>query len=555
MDFAVSKPYGLGLYKKELDYLYVKKLEQKLFPELCKILNEYHSATYSERFWKIIIGHWFRLTIKILLNRFNTILQCLKTEEVYETTLYDSDYCSLVSKDLNSVLILSNNDKWNNILYGRIISLLDNINISIKKIEDKQNRYLYQGIECQSLVKKQTIKIKIFKLIEKIYNILSNIFVHQEDVFIINSYLPKKEEIKLQLAFGQWPQMWNTLSTKIDIQPDQKIRKTLTRKLINKSKDKLENIVRELIFELMPICYLEAHNDLNKIVNKLPWPKAPKLIFTSNSFYNDEIFKLWTAIKVESGSKYYVGQHGNNYCTKKNYFPRIEEETSDKFITWGWSNKFPKYVPAFILTTAGKKTLNYNPNGGLLLIETIQSNKIVTWDTTAEQDDYFNDQKKFVSYLYQLPKKKLIIRLSIHYKNRKYYEDIRWRDFNKKIILNDGKISLKKLITKSRLVVHSYDSTGILETLSQNIPTLAFWQNDLDHLRDEVKPLYNLLIDAGIFHLSAQSAADKVNEIWHDIDNWWRQDDIQFARVEFCKFLAKNTKDPIKKMVSILSAK
>ena len=44
-------------------------------------------------------------------------------------------------------------------------------------------------------------------------------------------------------------------------------------------------------------------------------------------------FKLWTATKVVSGSKYYVGQHGNNYYTRKNKFPRIEEKTADRFIT------------------------------------------------------------------------------------------------------------------------------------------------------------------------------------------------------------------------------
>ena len=43
----------------------------------------------------------------------------------------------------------------------------------------------------------------------------------------------------------------------------------------------------------------------------------PEFIFTSNNFHTDEIFKLWSAIKVERGTKYYIGQHGNNYFIKK----------------------------------------------------------------------------------------------------------------------------------------------------------------------------------------------------------------------------------------------
>ena len=104
------------------------------------------------------------------------------------------------------------------------------------------------------------------------------------------------------------------------------------------------------------------------------------------------------------------------------------------------------------------------------------------------------------------------------------------------------------------MVVHSYDSSGILETLSNNIPTLAFWQNDLEHLREKVKPQYQSLIDAGILHLSSKSAANKINEIWNDVDNWWKQNLVQQARKSFCNSFAKDCIDPVKSMISILSS-
>ena len=121
--------------------------------------------------------------------------------------------------------------------------------------------------------------------------------------------------------------------------------------------------------------------------------------------------------------------------------------------------------------------------------------------------------------------------------------------------IDNGKIAIRNLIADSRLVVHSYDSTGILETLSQNIPTLAFWQNGLDHLREEVRPDYQKLIDAGIIHLSARSVADKVNEIWNDVDHWWLNEDLQDARNQFCNIYAKTCKNPIKTMVSFFLEK
>ena len=35
-----------------------------------------------------------------------------------------------------------------------------------------------------------------------------------------------------------------------------------------------------------------------------------------------------------------------------------------------------------------------------------------------------------------------------------------------------------------------------------------------------------MLIDAGIIHLSSKSVADKVNEIWDDVNDWWSKESI-----------------------------
>jgi len=59
MDAIVAKPYVLGVAKKDTDDFMVKALEQKLFPKLYKLLNYYFCTSYSERFWKIILGPCF----------------------------------------------------------------------------------------------------------------------------------------------------------------------------------------------------------------------------------------------------------------------------------------------------------------------------------------------------------------------------------------------------------------------------------------------------------------------------------------------------------------
>ena len=93
-----------------------------------------------------------------------------------------------------------------------------------------------------------------------------------------------------------------------------------------------------------------------------------------------------------------------------------------------------------------------------------------------------------------------------------------------------------------------------METLSQNIPTLAFWQNGFDHLRDSAKPYYQLLVDTGIVHLTPESVATKVNEIWDDVESWWAQSAVQDARRTFCDRYARAEKKPVWAMKRLLTA-
>ena len=232
--------------------------------------------------------------------------------------------------------------------------------------------------------------------------------------------------------------------------------------------------------------------------------------------------------------------------------PSVEEVTADKFLTWGWTDARLKSIPAFVFKTAGKQEQRYNPTGGLLLIEVCLNHRITTWDSHAEFCNYFKQQQDFICQLDHNIRQQLTIRLHSEFKYHNWAEEHRWREFSSDLKIDEGNLHISNLIAKNRLILHSYDSTGILETLSQNIPTIAFWQNGLDHLRDSVKPSYQLLIDAGIVHLSSDSAAQKINEIWNNVDLWWDSHIIQDAREKFCNNFAVVSNTPAIDLKNIL---
>lgn len=549
MDAVVAAPYGLGVAKKDADYAEARALEDKLFPVFFELINQHHGTQYGERFWRIILGHWFRRIVDVLLNRVATLEECLKIHEISGTTSYAGNHYTLATLDSYAAIWAFNDDRWNNALTIRILSLIDNVNFPIELVEEKSEVDVLLGFKFKALVEKQSFKRKILKWSYQGISKINRSLVSDKDAFIINSYLPVKEAIKLELALGQWPQMWGSSRFEIVEKPDRLLRKELTKKFSSKSESNLERISRALLFELLPVCYLEGFVGLNKIVTQQPWPKSPKFIFTSNNFDTDEVFKLWTAIKVETGTPYYTGQHGNNYGTYRYMFPSIEETTAERFLTWGWVDGLPQHTPAFVFKTSGRKAAQYNPQGALLLIEDMFYHRLETWDRCAERCNYFSDQVKFTRILLEDPFSKLIVRLHSSFKYNNPYEMEMWREVNPAIKIDTGKSSIRNLIANSRLVIHSFDSTGILETLSSNIPTLAFWQNGFDHLRESAKPYYQLLVDAGIVHLTVEEVAQKVNEVWDDIDAWWWNAKVQDARKKFCDRYAKQSKNPVQDLI------
>jgi putative transferase (TIGR04331 family) len=65
--------------------------------------------------------------------------------------------------------------------------------------------------------------------------------------------------------------------------------------------------------------------------------------------------------------------------------------------------------------------------------------------------------------------------------------------------------------------------------------------------------MYQLLVSAGIVHLSPVSAAGHVNRYWTDIDLWWKNDQTQLARREFTAVYARVSNRPGKDLVKLLT--
>ena len=554
MDAVVAAPpYGIEPVIRDRDHARARAYEELLLPHLCAVLNRHHATDHEERYWRILLGHWFRRYVEVILNRHQTLESCLRDYRPAAMKVFADDEYSLAPQDSYAAIHAFNDAHWNARLYARLLGYIEVGALAVEVLPAAPQRE-FEGLTVE--VPRSLPKRMLARVVRHARAAASHLS-QAGDALIVNSYLPRLEEIRLQLALGQIPQQ---LAGRTDNLPASVIDHSLRRRMVDEfvtpkldgQSSGLTRALGAMLFDLLPACYLEGYAALTAAADTLPWPQAPRFIFTSNNFDTDELFKAWAAAKAATGVPYIVGQHGNNYGTSRYMNPSVEESTADRFITWGWDDGLPQHVPGFIFKTGKSAHQPCNPQGGLLLIELHAGQMLTTWDAVAEFAEYFNEQLAFAEMLSPKVRRQLTVRLHHEYRKLGWDEVERWQAFDPSIRLETGEQRLVELIAASRLVVHSYDSTGILETLAQNIPTLAFWQNDFAHLRDSAKPYYQGLVEAGIVHLNPRSAAAHIDAIWADVVAWWASPAVQAARLNFCARYARVSTDSAHELKQIL---
>jgi putative transferase (TIGR04331 family) len=555
MDAVIAEPVGAESLDRHSLHLVARKIEFKLFPRVVAILNSYHGVDHNERYWKIIMGHWFRETVQLLLNRIITLERCVNQYQISSITLYSPSNVNLAAKDYSDIWKLSMDNYWNAEIFERILEFSKGKNILIERVpHDSNNNYTVVESDFKVDEEPRLLKLKkeFRRLVDRSARKLATVLAKETDAFVINSYLPPDKELLLSVALGQFPQRRTGLQYEVKERADLNIRTILGQRMEHASDSNLESMIASLLFDLIPVSTLEGYQNLVTESKLTGWPEKPKFIFTSNNFIADEIFKVWTAEKVNKGTPYIVGQHGNRYGTHKLNELTVEEITSDRFLTWGWKRGLSQHTPAFIFKNVNNPQQRRSQKAGLLLLEDNPTARFEVWEQADDLAKHMEEQFRFASNLARDARNDLVIRLHPSYQIMQGEADIRWKNFDQKIKIDPGRTPIRELWFNNKLIVHGYDSTGILETLEANRPTLAFWQNGLNHLVGEAIPYYEVLINAGIVHLTPESAANKVNEIWEDVENWWLSIEVQNARTVFCNKYARTSKKPIRELKKLL---
>ena len=546
----------LDLQARDNQTLLVRELETKVLTVLSPTFNTLHSLDLSYHQWSIIIGPWLRQFLTTSYHRFMLIKNALETAHVTSFTTYLTSPISVTPIDTLQSAWMATDPVWSNNIDGLVLEVLSHHPTRYSVQRQVQPAPHSPRVVIDHSTSSAIRRSKLRQAIRGVLGQVMRLGMRSGDTVLIQTYLSRLALLQSFVYLHQFPVIPELLQlpqdAPISLGLDTDSRTLVVNALTDLGDEPFERFLSTIIPLQLPTNLIEDFKFIYAQVKLWPLPTKPKRVITANAFTYDDFFKVWLSQKISTGSEYVVLQHGNNYGTHRWFNPGVEELTADRFITWGWEDGHDKNVAGFIVKPTYKARQKRNPKV-LLLSEYPSVFRRTIWDEDAEFRSYFTQQIEFVSSLNELPRGALVIRLHAESMRLDFGETELWRALDPQLRINEGSSPILELWANSRLVVHSYDSTGLLECLAANIPCIAFWQNGLQHTKDDCKTMYQLLVSAGIVHLSPESAAAHVNRHWDDTDAWWRSERTQEARREFAAVYARVSRNPGKDLVKLIN--
>lgn len=532
--------------KFKRDYAAINAAYEASLRALVDALNTFHGTSHGERYWRILLGPWLYVFVSILFDRWEMVEAAATAIDAPESALLSDPEDEMIPRDLRG--LNPDDRRWNHFIYACAIRSHGGF-----RIRELPGNSL--GVVPDSATVRPPRGVR--EVVRSLARWFLNTLVRPSEAFFIASYMPRNLLVALQLRLGQFPKFWRSPHVP-QVAPDLATRRRLAELMPIGDREGFAAFLWQMIPRQVPTIYLEGRTALLAVVSELRWPRRPSVIFTANAYQFDEVFQTWAASQTERGIPLVIGQHGGFFGVGEIVAGEEHQVAiADRFLTWGWTDQRPSIYPFSMITTLGKGEVESNHQGNLLLV-TVPIRRVGfkcnSWPMGPQQSDAFlANQLCFASCLNASVRSSTVLRIhsSAEAKVGTGFVDA-WNKTHPEVEIDPSTTPIEGRIRAARLFVYTYNSTGYLETLARNIPTVVFWNPEHWELRETARPWFLLLEEAGIYYPDPASAAAHVNNIWDDVETWWHSDRVQAARKAFCEVYAKSSPRPVRDFVRAL---
>lgn len=514
--------------KYNKDYVYLSGLYEKLLAQWAKALNNLHNTERDLRYWRIIIGPWLRFFVDSVFDRFEQIRSVKIGGNIPVSTIYCYHIKDWIPYDFAEFYDRLTSDGWNEVLFSECLKSLN-----MPYVPSKRKLMPSRSRVCN--------KNRIIKKIVHMYDYI--IRRCSTDILLLATTLSYKKVADIYFTLGQAPYFFT---------PDQS-QKSGTSARSNRdslrgveseseSESDFEYFIHTMICKYIPEIYVESFDAFRDEALKKS-PKKTSVIYTANAYQGDDVFKFWCAEMTSSGARLIIGQHGGNFgCSLVNQTEDHQLKIADEFLSWGWKRAdFFNVVPHAPIKLSNKK-IHQCDSGDILHVLACFPRYFhchYSMPAAGQFLGYLEEQIDFIKQLSVGTANR--VRLRLDSSGDKFENNVRGvltnAGLNANIDLSEK--SLLKRLEGCRVCICTHNATVFLETLSNNFPTIIFWDESVFELRSDAREKFKILEDAKILHYSHVSAARMLSEISENVSVWWSSQEVQNARKTFVEQYAR----------------
>lgn len=530
------KKYNNHFKNRIKNYNYCRKITNEIFYTFYKQLNKYHNTKFSSHYWKFITYTWLFLKVNLFYDYWK-LVEAINSKKKYINIYKVSDELLQFEEYKN---ISTQTDYYNFWLLSKIIKF--------KKIKYVEKEYKFEN--------KKILKHN-FGITKKIYQYILKFFLtfFHFKTFIYDLGIKKKYIFNLNIKLRQLPLFWVTPDYKHE-EIDIKKRKSFF--YINKNKKNFKSFFNSVMYNIIPKSYLENFENINLSLKSF-WPKNINLIL-AQSIRKDDIFKIWAANMKQKNSKVFLFQHGGFYGMSKFHDgEELESDLSSKFFTWGWKSnnkKISSFIPLKFNTTKISQNVSEEKKDKIIFCISIHTKYLSPIPGFYPRNN-FERITKLLSVKEVLSGFKPSIRAktTIRYNGKIFLRNS--YSFNKSffgnnISFDNGSKQLVNHLNKSRLVIHDNNSTGWLETIFYDIPTVIILNKDIEKFRNKFSKNLNELKKNKIIHFNSSSLTKFVNNNYSNIEKWWNSEKVKKSVKSFKDEYMKSSSDPLNDLIKVL---
>ena len=121
--------------------------------------------------------------------------------------------------------------------------------------------------------------------------------------------------------------------------------------------------------------------------------------------------------------------------------------------------------------------------------------------------------------------------------------------------IDEGVQSVYSLFEKTKLSIFLYYSTGVLESLSLDIPTIFYCPKKLVYIDPAERKYLDILNKCKILSYDEDEFKNNINFIIKDVKKWWSMKDVKQARSIIINRYSKVEKNnPVLKISKLLKS-